>query len=173
MLEIEVKAKLRRPVETRERLLAMGAKYVETKVQVDTYYNHPSRDFASTDEALRLREQDGRVILTYKGPKVDEVTKTREEVKVEVSELESADEILEQLGFRKVRRVRKKRNYYVLRGMKVMLDEVDGLGNYIEVEKPGEEYEPRELIDFLREIGVDEKDMERRSYLELLMERGS
>ncbi len=171
MLEIEVKAKLRAPEETRKRLLSLGAKYVETKVQVDTYYNHPSRDFASTDEALRLREQDGRVIMTYKGPKVDKLTKTREEEQVGVSDGKSAVIILEKLGFSEVRKVKKTRNYYTLRGMKVMLDEVEGLGDYMEIEKPGEEYEPRELIDLLLELGVEEKDMERRSYLGLLMER--
>ncbi len=172
MLEIEVKARLRSPIETKERLLAMGAKYVKTSVQDDTYYNHPARDFAVTDEALRIREQTGQVVLTYKGPKVDKLTKTREEIKVEVFDEVMVKSILTRLGFRKVRKVVKTRNYYTLQGMKVMLDEIDGLGDFIEVEKPGEEYEPRELIDFLGDIGVGEVDMERKSYLELLIEKG-
>jgi len=169
MLEIEVKAKLWSPDKVKEKLESLGGEYVTSRVQVDTYYNHPTRDFATTDEAIRLREQNGQVVLTYKGPKLDDLTKTREEVNVELTDMKSSAIILEDLGFRKVRQVRKKRNYYTLRGMKVMLDEVEGLGDYIEVEKPGEEYEPRELIDFLIELGVAEKDVERQSYLELLM----
>jgi adenylate cyclase class 2 len=171
MLEIEVKAKLRNPKATRAKLLELGAEHVKTKVQVDTYYNHPLRDFVSTDEALRLREEDGRVILTYKGPKLDEITKTREEEKVEVSDMRAANAVLERLGFERVITLKKRRRHYVLQGMKIMLDEVEGLGDYIEVEKPGDEYEPRELLDFLRELGIAEEDAERRSYLELLLER--
>ncbi len=169
MLEIELKAKLREPSKFKAVLRRAGARYVEGVVQEDIYFAHPTRDFAATDEALRLRREKSGVSLSYKGPKIDKLTKTREEFTVEVSNLKEAGEILRRLGFAEVRRVRKRRGVYKLRGFTVMLDRVDGLGHYVEVEKLGRRYRPRELIDFLREIGVDEKDFERRSYLELLM----
>ncbi len=171
MLEIEAKARLSEPERVRKKLTAMGAAHVKTMVQVDTYYNHPVRDFAASDEALRIREEEGKASLTYKGPKLDTLTKTREEEIIEVSDAKTARRILERLGFRKVREVKKKRDYYSLKDFKVMLDSVEGLGEYIEVEKAGEKYEPKELIDFLKGLGVGEKELERRSYLELLIER--
>lgn len=171
MLEIEVKARLRNPERVRKKLSDLGAMRVKTVTQVDTYYNHPARDFAASDEALRLRNEDGKVTVTYKGPKLDKLTKTREEENLQISEAKSAEKILERLGFRRVREVKKRREHYTLPGFKVMLDRVEGLGEFIEVEKPGEKYDPRELIEFLKSLGVDEKDLERRSYLELLIER--
>ncbi|RMF89427.1 MAG: class IV adenylate cyclase, partial [Methanobacteriota archaeon] len=51
----------------------------------------------------------------------------------------------------------------------IMLDEVEGLGSFIEVEKRGEDYGPQELIDFLEGLGV--KGSETRSYLEMALEK--
>ncbi|MCH7990085.1 MAG: class IV adenylate cyclase, partial [Planctomycetes bacterium] len=50
--------------------------------QVDRYFNHPSRDFAQTDEALRIRTMNDRSLLTYKGPLLDAETKTRLEIEL-------------------------------------------------------------------------------------------
>ena len=46
---------------------------------VDTYYNHPSRDFAETREALRIRRVDGVPMVTYKGTKLPGEVKARRE----------------------------------------------------------------------------------------------
>lgn len=56
MFEVELKLRAAHgPI--RERLEAMDARNVGRVTQVDTYYNAPDRDFATTDEALRLREE--------------------------------------------------------------------------------------------------------------------
>ena len=47
-----------------------------------------------------------------------------------------------------------------------------GLGLFVEVEKHADDYDPREIVDFLLSLGVDDVDIERRSYLELLLEKG-
>ncbi|MEE8168672.1 MAG: class IV adenylate cyclase [Candidatus Hydrothermarchaeales archaeon] len=171
MLEIEVKARLRDTEALKNKLKEMGAKFVKSSTQEDVYFEHPSRDFASSDEALRLRKQERRITLTYKGPRIDRITKTREEHKVEVSDETEAREILERIGFRGVYEVKKQRDYYELGDFKVMLDKVEGLGDYIEVEKHKGDYDPQEIINFLKGLGVSEKDMERRSYLELLLKK--
>jgi adenylate cyclase class 2 len=51
-------------------------------VQSDQYFAHPSRDFALTDEALRIRTSGGESFVTYKGPKLDTTTKTRHELEL-------------------------------------------------------------------------------------------
>src|SRR5688572_28544694 len=40
-------------------------------IQSDEYFAHPARDFAKTDEALRIRTSGGKSFVTYKGPKLD------------------------------------------------------------------------------------------------------
>ncbi len=169
MLEVEIKARVSSLQDVEMRLFEMGASYLGEEEQRDVYFAHPCRDFAQSDEALRLRRGGGRVFLTYKGRRLEEVTKTREEVSVGVESFESAKLVLERLGFEKVAEVRKLRRSYRVGDYLVELDRVEGLGEFVEVEKKGEEYSPEELLDFLAAMGIERRAIERRSYLELLL----
>ena len=55
---------------------------VADHAEADHYLNAPDRDFARTDEALRLRRIGENTFLTYKGPRRDAASKTRTEVEV-------------------------------------------------------------------------------------------
>ncbi len=138
--------------------------------QVDQYFNHPCRDFAETDEALRLRK-DTKGRITYKGPKIDRFTKTREEIEMDIDDMDKMALILLRLGFRQVAKVSKKRKEYLLDGVTVSLDSVDGLGDFVELEVQGEDAEEgRSRIERLRdELGL--VGSERRSYLEMILMR--
>lgn len=174
-IEIEAKAYADDLQGIEKKILSMGAKQSWQGEQKDTYYNHPSRDFATTDEALRVREEEGTIILTYKGPKIDRLTKTREEIKVQVKNMASIKEILMKLGFKEVGVVKKYRKKYILGKFKICLDDVDNLGEFAEVEalsypeKSNENVNIQrdDVLKFLKELGI--KKMERRSYLELLL----
>src|SRR5437762_1835747 len=91
MLEVEVKYPVKDWDAVQRQLHAWGASCEEAREEIDQYFNAPDRDFAQTDEALRMR----RVALaascqwhtlsnfvTYKGPKTDTQTKTRTEIEV-------------------------------------------------------------------------------------------
>jgi len=73
--------------------------------QTDIYYNSPCRDFGKTDEALRLRNEGGQIFLTYKGKKLDAMSKTRKEVEVEVAGFDNMEDVLLSLGFTRPLRV--------------------------------------------------------------------
>lgn len=171
MLEIEIKAKISGREELRKKLLALGAKREGSETQEDIYFAHPERDFAKTDEALRLRRSGGEFFLTYKGPKIDNVTKTREEHEVKILSPESAKEILLRLGFREALKLKKRREHYSLGEYSIALDSVEGLGEFVEVEKRANSYSPDELIEFLKKLGIGKESVERKSYLELLLEK--
>jgi adenylate cyclase, class 2 len=166
MLEIEIKTRSADNDKVERVLLERGATLLGEHDQVDEYFNHPSRDFAETDEALRLRK-DTKGRITYKGPKIDRHTKTREEIEIEIDDLDNMRLILVRLGFRQVAKVSKKRKEYVLGGVTVSLDSVEGLGNFVELEVQGEDAEEgRSRIEKLRDdLGLI--GSERRSYLEL------
>ncbi|MDP6613187.1 MAG: class IV adenylate cyclase [Candidatus Hydrothermarchaeota archaeon] len=170
MLEIEAKARAKHEA-VRSRLHELGAEYRGEDAQEDLYFAHPCRDFASTDEALRLRRGGKSCSMTYKGPKIDALTKTRIEHEIILDDFDAARAALKSLGFTEVGVVKKKRTYYSLEGFHVMLDEVEGLGEFVEVEKKGGEYEPGELLDILKILGI--KNLIRTSYLELLLEEES
>ena len=111
-IEIEAKAYAQNLKEIEQKILKIGAKLNWEGDQLDTYYNHPLRDFAQTDEALRIREVEDKTFFTYKGPKIDSFTKTREEIKVQVKDSFPISEILLKLGFKEVFSVKKHRKKF-------------------------------------------------------------
>ncbi|MFB6136629.1 MAG: class IV adenylate cyclase [Halobacteriaceae archaeon] len=178
MYEVEVKVRADHgPV--REALEASGATRLGRVEQVDTYYDAPHRDFAETDEALRVRRErasgEESVRLTYKGPLVEAASKTREEFETGVDDGEATAAILAALGFDAAAEVAKERTRYELDGYTVTLDRVDGLGEFVEVETAVEGEEAVEPAregarDLLRDLGLDPGEQLRTSYLGLLLE---
>ncbi len=171
MLEIEIKAYCDNREEVIQKIITLGGRFKERLVEHDTYFNHPCRDFATTDEALRIRVTDRRKILTYKGPKIGEKTKTRFEEEVDFNHLESMKTVLLRLGFNEVDDVVKKREIYYVNDIEICVDEVVDLGNFVELEKRGEEKEATEKELFSLAKKLDLYRFETRSYLELKINR--
>ncbi|MEM0350667.1 MAG: class IV adenylate cyclase [Archaeoglobaceae archaeon] len=162
-MEVEAKFKLKEGVlEKIERI----ARFLEEKEEFDLYFSHPCRDFAETDEALRIRVEK-KIKMTYKGPKVDEETKTREEVNLIIDNFENAVRLLEFLGFRKYKSIRKKRRIYELNGAIICVDEVESLGKFVEIEVKGLS-EKQKIFEIARILGYSKEESIRLSYLELL-----
>lgn len=181
MLEAEVKLALDRAAAARlrARLADLGATPCGRHHQVDVYFSHPVRDFAATDEALRLRSDDDELRITYKGKKLDPPLKTREEIEFALgSDVATATRLLERLGFRPVARVEKERHEFRLPGepaVIVSLDQVVDLGSFCEVETAAESAaEGRAVIDrALTSLGLERLPPISRSYLELLLAKRS
>ncbi len=171
MLEIEVKCPVDDIGHVEERLISQGGVFLGGVSQEDRYLGHPCRDFASTDEGLRLRRERDRVALYYKGPKLDKLTKTREELSTPVPDPGSMDLILQRLGFTPVATVEKVRRSYRLGNVEVSLDRVSGLGEFVELEVQDLPLDiGRSLLEEARKaLGLERT--ERRSYLELLLEK--
>ena len=175
-IEVEVKLPVEDFGEIEIKLLEGGALLEEIVMQRDHYFQHPSKDFSKTDEALRIREDGDRLFLTYKGPKFDPKSKTRTELNTEISSVEDITHTLEQLGFKEVGIVSKERKIYLYNDMLFCLDNVESVGLYIEVEKiihdKKDFKKERDLIfKTLKELGLDPQKNERKSYLELLLEK--
>ena len=152
-----------------DRVKRLGGVLRGEVYEKDLYFQHPCRDFAETDEALRLREEGGRCTLTYKGPKEGGRVKSRLELNVEVGDCDAAKGLLERLGFKPVAVVAKKRRYYLLGDVEVALDNVEGLGCFVEVEsKRGRE---EDVLEAVRMLGLDRFPSTTKSYLELLLEK--
>jgi adenylate cyclase class 2 len=177
MYEVELKVRASHDA-VRDRLDALGAEDVGTVTQVDTYYDAPHRDFAETDEALRIRREeragDSTTRVTYKGPLVEAASKTREEVETGVADADRFDDILDALGFSPAAVVEKERHRYALDGYTVTLDTVVDLGEFVEIEREASEAEVETVREGaasrLRELGLDPDDQIRTSYLGLLLD---
>lgn len=174
MIEVEVKVRADHS-KVRSVLQKLGAIKIGIENQSDSYFAAPHRDFAKTDEALRIRSLDGKAVLTYKGPKLDKVSKTREELETPVDEATTA-KILRALGFSEAGIVRKKREVFRAGEITVCLDAVEGLGEFLEVEIIAEDEKDldtsrKKLFELLKQFGAGEKDSIRTSYLEMVLEK--
>jgi adenylate cyclase class 2 len=179
--EVENKYPVAEPSRFESRLAAMNAEIGDEVRQVDTYFAHPARDFASTDEALRIRRVGEANSVTYKGPKIDDTTKTRQEIELAIASGERAAAdwmaLLVTLGFRVVADVSKRRRPFKVDcgGVTVTgaLDYVKGLGTFVELEIVADNGQladaKKRLIKLARRLELSKP--ERRSYLELLLER--
>ena len=179
-IEVEQKFRLVDCEAFERRLDGLVAHAEEPIEQVDMYYAHPARDFAGTDEALRIRRVGADNYITYKGAKLDRFTKTRREIEVPLSAgaaaATDADALLAALGFTRVAEVRKRRRHFTVvwhdREIVVAVDQVDEVGPFVELEIVADEAgvaAAREAIVALAEhLGL--ANGERRSYLELLLE---
>lgn len=174
MLEVESKYKSPGNDKVEKALARLGARKVWGGAMEDVYYAHPSRDFGRTDEALRLRKTEEASELTYKGPRMQSQTvKAREEITLRTDNPLAVTRIIERLGFKESFVVRKNRSSYILDKLKVELDDVEGLGEFVELEVLTESPERSEqLMDTARtELGLDR--LEPRTYLEMIIERSS
>jgi adenylate cyclase class 2 len=183
MLEVEMKFPAADLPGLERRLREMGGHARPVIQEGDHYFNAPDRDFAQTDEALRLRRIGPANFVTYKGPKCDPQTKTRTEIEVPLAEGDRAAEdftqLLTRLGYRSVAVVRKQRQIVELQReafhVEACLDDVDGVGHFVELEivAPPEQLDAarKVLLGLAAELGLGAQ--ERRSYLEMWLTKNS
>ncbi|MCQ6253708.1 class IV adenylate cyclase [Methanocaldococcus sp.] len=174
MIEIEIKVKIDNKDEIIEKLKKLGFKFIKKKFQEDIYFNGSNRDFKKTDEALRIRDDNGTFFITYKGPKLDNISKTREEIEVKIEDKEKMRLILKKLGFKEVPPIRKIREIYKRGDIIASIDNVEGLGIFLELEKSISDSEItkkdeilNELLDLLKSLNISKDKIIRKSYLEL------
>ena len=179
--EIELKFRTRDHERVAARLEELGAAKRATVHQEDIYLNHPSRDFAATHEAFRLRKVGDWNALTYKGPKRQGPAKTREEIEIPYESGSEAAESMHRmqglLGFRTVATIRKSRTAYTLVHddwpVEVALDEAENLGSFVEIEVIAESENAiakaqAVVLSLAKELHLD--DIESRSYLRMSLE---
>lgn len=179
-VEVELKFPIAAESDVWRRLAELGAVWSPPEAHIDTYFAHPARNFVETDEALRLRHIGDTTQLTYKGPLLDRLTRTRHEWEVALEPgQQSADTmraILVALGFRPVRDVPKTRRSAVIgwRGVAIQCgwDEAPPLGTFLELEivtdEAGRLAAQQTILTFAEELALDRT--EPRSYLRMFLE---
>lgn len=163
---VELKARYEDP--GKARALLKGSEHVGTYRQTDTY-------FALGDRRLKLREVDGATtaqLVYYERPDEADV-KESEVLLYETEDPATLREMLSRtLGVQVT--VRKLRDIYRRDGVQVHLDEVDGLGRFLELELVVEDSvegvaEGRATLAAMRVLfDIPDEDLVASSYSDLL-----
>lgn len=162
--EIEVKARVGDMEAITRKLVEFDCKIGEPVEQRDTIF--VASDYGAFEEfhpgknLLRIRESKGKYLFTIKQPQVNELDAIEHET--EILDPKEMREAILLMGLEercRVNKVRRKANY---NGWEICLDEVEGLGSFIEVEKIAEDEDAEviqeELFKFLETLGVKRSD---------------
>lgn len=168
---VEIKARITDLELFRQQAERISDSAAELIIQEDVFFNGPRGRLK-----LRILSDDRGELIYYErsnqaGPKRSQyfISKTNEPRQLLIV-LESA------LGIRGV--VRKKRWLYRVDNTRIHLDEVDGLGSFLELEvvlSTGQRTEEGEATaaELMAVLGVDESDLVSGAYIDLLEEEGS
>ena len=171
-LNIEIKARCPHPQKTRKTLIEHGARHVGLDHQTDTYFRLPE----GKKGRLKLREGNIENSLIHyhrndeAGPKRSEVTLYHPQPGPELKTILSNT-----LGVLTV--VDKERHIFFIENVKFHLDQVRGLGSFVEIEaidrdgKIGEKKLREQCDFFLNLFGIKKEDLVEVSYSDLLMDK--
>jgi homotetrameric cytidine deaminase len=166
-VNVELKARDPNPEVTTARCLNLGAVDQGELRQTDTY-------FTARRGRLKLRsfEGGGSELIAYSRP---HATEARESTYVRAAVSDSASEALD-AALGKTVVVAKRRRLYLWEGVRIHLDEVDGLGSFIELEAvlpdAGDLETARAKVARLRsELAIEDDALVAVGYADLLLDR--
>lgn len=195
MTEIELKAHVRDPAETERIILGFAEARVEV-LKRDVYWRRPAVSDSTPDAGtqarsaegatrLRIRDGDGKTIVTYKRKELRADIEVNDEREFEISDRAAFECLITDLGFAPYISKEKRTKSFALVGdgeipVTIELSLVAGLGWFIEIEilmeNPGEAETGRAqslLRETLARCGIPESELEPRFYTDLLRERES
>lgn len=150
-----------------------GADRLNVTTQVDYYYNPKDRNLIDTDEILRIRDENGHKVLTYKGPKTESEYRVRPKFEFEIDD-ETEKSFLSIYG-EQVKFIRKERVMYQLDGLIFSVDKVsseeDGqitdLGKFLEIRSTDDMSDPNRFDGVINKLGLDKSQAIKQSYFEM------
>lgn len=165
-LNIEIKARCTNPGAIREYLAAHAAHFVGIDHQVDTYFN-------VLKGRLKLRQGVIENNLIYYERNDEQGPKGSDFFLVKVEDAAGLKSLLTRsIGIKII--VEKHREIYYIGNVKFHLDEVPGLGNFVEIEagnilahKTKEEL-LKQCEFYMAEFGIEESDLISHSYSDML-----
>lgn len=179
MIEVEIKLPISDRQAVEQGLKKIGFEFGDLVKESDIYFNSEVYDLKKRDMALRIRSCENmtkgksETVVTYKGPKMDAISMTRKELETEVADARVFQEMLSGIGFYPVCPVIKLRQYYHLENVTACVDQVENLGDFLELEVIVEKEEEREaalvqIKDILKILGHNFSETTRTSYLSML-----
>ncbi len=164
MKEIEVEVAFDNSKEEVIRILSKY-EYIDEKEIYDTYYYDPQRPNLKPEEDLRLnetfrvRKTDSSSYITYKKQHFKgKLWIYSDEYETSIGDADTIKKVISLLGLKPLIEVHNKRKIYKNKNFEIELEEIDGLGLFIEVEKMSrsddEMREKEKIREFIRGLGL-------------------
>lgn len=183
MTEVEIKLPIQNTNKVIFDLTAIGFHCESTILETDVYFDSAQEQIRKNGEALRIRQirnpenSEAESVITFKGKKLDRISMTRQELESGISDAETCIRILAAIGFSPVMpKVVKKRQSYRRNQMTACIDQVQDLGDFLELEIVIEENESKDtalskIEAVLNQLGYQMSDTSTTSYLSMLQNR--
>jgi predicted adenylyl cyclase CyaB len=180
MIEVEIKIKIKDANLVGKNLQKLGFSTGDFVKESDLYFDKQDHQIKNSDSALRIRSSENITLnqntyfLTYKGPKLDQISNTRKEIEVQIEDAQKGKEILISLGYSLVSPVIKTRQHYHFGEITACLDQVENLGTFLEMEvivssESERESAVKRLFSLLQKLGYQTEEIVRTSYLSMLL----
>lgn len=167
MTEIEVKIEIKDIDKLKVKITSLGAILAKSRyLEENTLYDFPSQLLYAQRQALRLRTENKKTFLTFKGPpQKSRKFKIRKEYESEIKSAKNMKQILKELGLVPTFGYKKHRSVYRKHSLKICLDETP-IGNFIELEG-----ERNEIVKFAKALGFSKKEFIKLDYIQLLTQK--
>jgi adenylate cyclase class 2 len=153
VLEREIKLRYGTAADARAEVTRIGAApFRPRRLQRDVLMDTKDGALNGQRSMLRVRIEEGRGWLTFKGPVQPAVVKEREEIETEVTDASRLLHILTKAGFQVAFRYEKYREEFTLGNVLIAIDET-AIGTFVEIE--GSETEIGETASALRRCPAD------------------
>mgnify|MGYP001772829155 CR=1 FL=1 len=133
-IEREIKLKVPDDFDLEYYLINNGGKLIKREKQIDLYLDFDDLRIKSSGSALRLRISGKNYFITFKGPQKEDLIKNRDEYEVKVSDYGQTLKIFESIGIKEKFRITKDRATVRFNGLNFEIDDVEGLGKFVEIE---------------------------------------
>ncbi len=143
-------------------------KKLGVKKTIDVYFYDPLRSDLKPNKSgrlnrcFRLRKKDKKTYLAYKVDNFSQAGRWvhSDEHEIEVSDLRTAENIIEHLGFKTLVEIENLKHTFRYKNYEIVLEEVKNLGLFLEVEKVGVSDKEKiglikkEIWHFIKSLGI-------------------
>jgi adenylate cyclase class 2 len=150
--EIESKFKINDFGEMREKVIKLGAESESVSNSEDIYFKIPQKVASTKYLRVRTKNKKPNGTLAYHEVQSDIETK---EWETDISDVKITKELILKLGFLIDVVVKKERETFKICDVEIVLDKVEDLGNFIEIEAP----DKGTLNDYVKKLEISKENI--------------
>ena len=141
-IEIEIQARVEKS-DALKKFLEEQANFVAENRQIDEYFTPAHKNFVEVkpiEEWCRIRDEKGKFTINYKKWHYENGIGTyADEFETEIGDKDTSRKIFTALDLKSLVVVDKTRRKYMYKDYEIALDDVKGLGNFVEIEYKGKD----------------------------------